>query len=342
MNVDAFAPAAAVAAPDHPDRFDLYKSVHKGLRSALFRTVELLARSDPDRPAERLAALGLVDDVLAISTWHADAEDAHIHAALAAKGAGIVTPFDAEHDEHRREIESLAAEAEALRGAPDAAGWHDFHLRFAHFAAHSVLHMEAEERRLNPVLWHVFDDSELQAIQKAILAALGPRMLAFLRVMFPAMSQPERVRLLEGPGRHAPPPTAAAIRRTARATLDAVDLARLGALVSKHDSSGPALLVIDFPFAGPFGAQMSEAFADLADEIAATPGFKWKIWTEDADRERGGGIYLFDDRAALDAYLRQHSERLESFGVSGVRAEVFAVNAPLSRINGATWADDWP
>lgn len=94
----------------------------------------------------------------------------------------------------------------------------------------------------------------------------------------------------------------------------------------------PTLLQIDFPIEGPFGAAMSEAFADLAASIAAEPGLLWKIWTENEREHTAGGIYLFADAASAKAYATRHRARLESFGIKRIRALFFDVNGPLSEI----------
>lgn len=90
------------------------------------------------------------------------------------------------------------------------------------------------------------------------------------------------------------------------------------------------LLQIDFPSEGPFGEDMSAAFADLAASIGETPGLLWKIWTENATDKTAGGIYLFEDEAAARDYCAMHTRRLEGFGVSGIRALFFDVNGPLT------------
>ena len=41
----------------------------------------------------------------------------------------------------------------------------------------------------------------------------------------------------------------------------------------------------------------------VAGAIAAVPGLLWKIWIVDDERRRGGGVYLFADRAAAVAYV---------------------------------------
>ena len=95
----------------------------------------------------------------------------------------------------------------------------------------------------------------------------------------------------------------------------------------------PRLLQIDFPYAGPWGDGMAAASRELAEDIARAPGLRWKIWTENPETGRAGGIYLFDDAASADAYLRMHTERLTRFGITGIHAEAFDVNEALTRID---------
>ena len=37
--------------------------------------------------------------------------------------------------------------------------------------------------------------------------------------------------------------------------------------------------------------------------IAQVPGLRWKIWLKNEEANEGGGLYLFDDEAALQAFL---------------------------------------
>jgi len=95
------------------------------------------------------------------------------------------------------------------------------------------------------------------------------------------------------------------------------------------------LLQVDFPYPGPFGNDMAQAMDELAQSICNEPSFLWKIWTENESEQHAGGIYLFTDEASAQAYLTMHSERLVSFGITGVRGRVFAVNEALSAITQA-------
>ena len=96
----------------------------------------------------------------------------------------------------------------------------------------------------------------------------------------------------------------------------------------------PTLLQIDFPMPGPWGEDAADAFRDLAGIIGSTPGLRWKIWTEHEEGEIAGGIYLFEDDATAEAYLEEHTARLEGFGITEIRAKLLHINEPLSAITG--------
>lgn len=97
------------------------------------------------------------------------------------------------------------------------------------------------------------------------------------------------------------------------------------------------LLQIDFPYNGPFGAEMAAAFSPLAESIAQERGLLWKIWTENSETNEAGGIYLFEDKPSAETYLKMHTARLESFGVQGIRSKLFSVNEPLSHLTRAAF-----
>ena len=99
------------------------------------------------------------------------------------------------------------------------------------------------------------------------------------------------------------------------------------------------LLQVDFPYTGPWGAEMASAMSGLAESIAQESGLLWKVWTENAETAEAGGIYLFADRASAQAYLEMHSARLKSFGVPQVNAKLFDVNEALSLIDRAPLGD---
>lgn len=93
------------------------------------------------------------------------------------------------------------------------------------------------------------------------------------------------------------------------------------------------LLQVDFTMDGPFGAEMSEGFQELAHSINDEEGVIWKIWTEDAAAKEAGGVYLFETNESAKKYLVMHSARLTSFGITNIRGKIFEVNEALSNIN---------
>src|SRR5262245_61566258 len=60
----------------------------------------------------------------------------------------------------------------------------------------------------------------------------------------------------------------------------------------------------------------------VAGTVAAVPGLLWKIWIVDEERRRGGGVYLFADRAAAVAYV-------EGPIISSLRANPAASNVEV-------------
>lgn len=93
------------------------------------------------------------------------------------------------------------------------------------------------------------------------------------------------------------------------------------------------LLYVDFPYSGPWGEDMAIAMKELAQSISQEPGLIWKLWTENQEQSKAGGVYLFSDKASAQAYLDMHSKRLNSVGITGIDARFFDVNPALSEIN---------
>lgn len=51
------------------------------------------------------------------------------------------------------------------------------------------------------------------------------------------------------------------------------------------------------------GAEYTEAVAPLAETVADMPGLHWKVWLLNEAERTAGGVYLFADEAAAQAYL---------------------------------------
>ncbi|MBI1761753.1 MAG: YdhR family protein [Acidobacteria bacterium] len=62
------------------------------------------------------------------------------------------------------------------------------------------------------------------------------------------------------------------------------------------------ILQINFQFNVPRAAY-EQTVAPLASEFAAVPGCRWKIWLMNEAHNEAGGIYHFEDDAALQTFL---------------------------------------
>lgn len=96
------------------------------------------------------------------------------------------------------------------------------------------------------------------------------------------------------------------------------------------------LLQIDFPYSGPFGDEFFTAMKELAEDIATEEGLVSKIWTENEETQEAGGIYAFDNLDDANRYLAKHTQRLESFGFTDIKAKTFKINEELSKITKAS------
>ena len=92
------------------------------------------------------------------------------------------------------------------------------------------------------------------------------------------------------------------------------------------------LVIFDFPARKAGGEEQARALRALAQDIATEPDLLWKIWTEDKEAGRSGGIYLFRNRAAAQAYHAKHAARLTAAGVTGIEAVYRSFNAELTEI----------
>lgn len=92
------------------------------------------------------------------------------------------------------------------------------------------------------------------------------------------------------------------------------------------------VLQVEFEMDGPFGEEMANQFADLAESINNEDGFIRKIWTEKKDRKEAGGIYIFETEQDAQKYAAMHKERLKDMGVPELRAKIFDINEELTEI----------
>ena len=76
---------------------------------------------------------------------------------------------------------------------------------------------------------------------------------------------------------------------------------------------------------------------DRAKQFLSVPGLLWKIWLDGTDERRAGGIYMFADRAAAEAYAAGPivARLRENPDLSEVDVRIFDVRQRMSEITRA-------
>lgn len=218
--------------PELAGRYDLYGIVHKGLRKAQCALLGRLGTADFENSAETAELLADLRALLALAASHVEHEDRHIHLALRNHAAASTERLDDQHEDHRQaflQLEELALGLERALPKRKAAAGRKLYLAFSAYVGDDLLHMYEEETVTAPLLWALFSDAELQAIEMAILGSLPPeKNMAFLRIMIPAISRDERAAMLGGMKNGVPPQIFnAVIEFAARPNLTADDFADL-------------------------------------------------------------------------------------------------------------------
>jgi hypothetical protein len=181
-------------------RLDLFSSVHKGLRAALFETATLVARTDfADADAAGSVASRCVM-TLRFLEEHAEHEDAVVMPELAALAPELHVALQSDHartDGLQREIAQLLERLARANAAERVSLGRRVHDRIWALAAEHVRHMQREEQEAMRMLWAHRSDAELQALHGRVLARIAPpRTAEWLALMLPAMSVPERAALI--------------------------------------------------------------------------------------------------------------------------------------------------
>lgn len=226
---DAAPPRAAAhaAAP----RLDLYAPIHKALRALMFDTLTRLGHMDLADDADRTTALGQAELMLEQLESHLHHENDFVHAAIDARRPGAAQVTAEAHVEHVDEIAALRREIVALRAAPAAERGllaSRLYRHLALFIAENLEHMHYEETANNAMLWALYSDDELRAIEDRLVAHIDARILATaLPWLAAAMTPSETLGLFAGMQPTMPPEPFQAALLSVRARLEPARFERL-------------------------------------------------------------------------------------------------------------------
>jgi len=135
--------------------FDLYRDIHKAIRSELFSVTEEAGRTDPSDRVGRQALFGHVADVMGLLVEHAEHEDGAIGPVLDRELPDLQARIVDDHEALERRIEGLRDQAATAAAAPDGQPRRDLHrlyVELASFTGTYLLHQDLEERVVMPAL----------------------------------------------------------------------------------------------------------------------------------------------------------------------------------------------
>jgi len=222
---------AAIQAPAPAPRVDMYGGIHKALRAMMADTLLAMGRMDCDDALELAQVTERVLTLLESCEAHLRHENEFVHTAIEARAPGASERIAHEHEEHEKQIASLAAAVAVLRRSEPgqrAARSLNLYRDLSLFIAENFQHMHVEETAHNAVLWARYTDAELLEIHQRLVASIPPaEMMAIARWMVPFMNPAERAGVLAGVRETAPAPAFQAILDTVRPHLTESEWAKL-------------------------------------------------------------------------------------------------------------------
>jgi hypothetical protein len=188
--------------------FDLYRDIHKGIRSTLFTTTSVAGSTDPSDSAARAALAVRVDAMVDLLVSHARHEDDHMQPSIEEHLPELAARVAVEHARIERQMATLREiTTEAIHTPPDRARLqlHRIYLELSSFTSAYLLHQDLEERAVMPALERAVGFDALLGMHEAIVSSIPPdEMARTLTLMLPAMNVDDRTELLGGMRASAP------------------------------------------------------------------------------------------------------------------------------------------
>jgi hypothetical protein len=195
--------------PDlQPVVFDLYRDIHKGIRSELFALTTSAGQADPSDGDARADLARHVNSVVSLLVSHAHHEDAAIQPVLERYLPDLAERIETDHAALDRRIAAIDDMAHTAIDAPDGVRRFDLHrvyIDLSAFVSAYLAHIDLEERDVGPALEQVVGVEGVVGIHGSIIAGLSPEELGkTLPLMFTGMNVDDQTELLGGMQANAP------------------------------------------------------------------------------------------------------------------------------------------
>jgi Hemerythrin HHE cation binding domain len=212
---------------------DLYRDVHKAIRTMLFDTVAAAGRLDPSDRVARVAHANRVRDLVRFLAFHAEHEDSVLDEPIRRVLPEQADAIACDHLALEQQMADLVALADLVFDCErtDArAAVHTLYLDLASFVSAYLAHQDVEERVVMPALEASCGVPGLLELHARILAEISPEDMGWsLSVMIPAMNIDDRAEMLGGMRAEAPTEVFAGVWGLVTTVLPADDVAALAA-----------------------------------------------------------------------------------------------------------------
>lgn len=188
--------------------FDLYKDIHKGIRSELFTVTQQAGRTDAADRAGRLVLAEHVAGVVDLLVSHAEHEDAAIQPALEVHLPQLAERVELDHlalEARLHDLDAWAMDAVNASSSVARERLHALYLELGSFTSAYLAHQDIEERQIMPALIEAVGFEAVLAMHEAIIESIPPEeMASTMAIMLPAMDVDDRTELLAGMRASAP------------------------------------------------------------------------------------------------------------------------------------------
>ena len=201
--------------------WDLYREIHKGMRHALFGVTAQAGRTDASDPRAVADLVSEWRDVAFVLRGHHAHEDTFCDDLIAQHAPEL---RDTLEDQHALANDALIALDRTARLLSEAAapGVQAFYLELASFTGRYLEHLRYEEERVMPALGRALSNEALAGVTAQIRGSVAPDdMCIFIKYMVPGMNLAERMDMLGGMHRVAPPEIFELFRAAAQRALPA-------------------------------------------------------------------------------------------------------------------------
>jgi hypothetical protein len=183
-------------------RMDLYSTIHKGLRRALFTVAGTIARTDFGDAAQAERAQKSTRLLLEALDEHAHQEDRVLMPAIEKVGPAVFAELQADHSRVgglQREMEQLLDRFATATADERLSLGQRLHEKMGRLVGEHMFHMDREETTANRLLQAHYSDEELKALHVEILRGIpAERLCQMAEIMLPAVTAQEQRAVLAG------------------------------------------------------------------------------------------------------------------------------------------------